>query len=211
MKSENGNFRNRTTQRFYEYLHGLVEKGLVTQAELAEAFGVYQSNPRNFLNNLKKGVTQVSAEMIEIASEKFGLNPADLFSDQAFDGAASASSGEFRDGGEFEYGVMPYSNREAGQGNMQRLGKVLKQMLAKHSIKVDPYCRNYLGISRTFYYNMESGRSHIPLDLAVRICEDLGESLDIFCSKPMPIGHLQTELELMKLRLEECLKDKKKS
>lgn len=211
MKTDNGNFRNRASQRFYEFFHHLVEKGLVTHTELAEAFGVYQSNPRNFLSNLKNGVTQVSAEMIETANEKFGLNPSTLFEDA--DHAPpepTPPNNELNDVG-VTYGIQPFVEKVNGESTMQRMGKTLKHIMQKHSIKIEPYCKNNLGISRTFFYNMESGKSHIPLDLAVRICEDLGESLDIFRSKPMPKGHVQTELELLRLRLEECLQKKKKS
>lgn len=211
MKTDNGNFRNRASQRFYEFFHHQVEQGVLTHAELAEAFGVYQSNPRNFLSNLKNGVTQASAEMIEIAREKFGLNPTLLFADEADVAAATAPPGhEAGDDGE-PYGMVAYGEKMNGETSMQRMGRTLKHIMLKHSIKIEPYCKNNLGISRTFFYNMESGKSHIPLDIAVRICEDLGESLDIFRSKPMPKGHLQTELELLRLRLEECLQKKKKS
>lgn len=207
MKGEN-NFRNQASRRFYEFFRKKIDAGELAHQDLADAFGVYQNNPRNFLNNLKSGAAVVTSDHIAIARAQFGLKVDELFSDETPATASNLLQEESvaidRTGS-----LIVYDNK--GEVAMaSRLGNTLKQVFHKHKVSIDPYCRETLNMSRQFLYQMFRGESKIPLEVAVQVCDDLGESLDVFRTTPLPFGHIQTELELTKMRLEECLKSKKK-
>ena len=206
MKGDN-NFRNLASRRFYEFFRKKIDAGELTHQDLADAFGVYQNNPRNFLNNLKSGAAVVTSDHMAIARAQFGLNVEELFVDDvpsAINQLQEESVAIDRTGS-----LIVYENK--GDVAMPgRLGNTLKQVFHKHKVSIDPYCRETLNISRQFLYQMFRGESKIPLEVAVQVCDDLGESLDVFRTTPLPFGHIQTELELTKMRLEECLKSKKK-
>lgn len=207
MKGEN-NFRNLASRRFYEFFRKKIDAGELTHQDLADAFGVYQNNPRNFLNNLKSGVAVVTSDHMAIAVDKFGLRVESLFSDDDAEEQGNMLQDE----------APPMERQQSlvvfdARGDVAvpgRLGATLRQILHKHKVSIEPYCRDTLKMSRQYLYQMLRGESRIPLDLAVQVCDDLGESLDVFRTTPLPFGHIQTELELTKMRLEECLKSKKK-
>jgi plasmid maintenance system antidote protein VapI len=199
-------FRNQASKRFYDFFRKLIDAGTLSHQDLADAFGVYQSNPSNFLNNLKNGSASVTVDQIETAKKEFGLRADQLFMDSLENRNNVAEEPKPVYGIGMQ--VTTYEPRtDVAIGS--RIGGVLKGLLQKHKVSIDPYCRESLHISRQYLYNMFRGDARLPFEMAIKICEDLGESLDVFRSTPLPMGHIQTELELTRLRLEECLREKK--
>lgn len=180
-------FKNQATQKFYEFFRAQVEAKELTHEQLAAAFKKYEANPPAFLHNFKKGIAQVTVEQIEIARDVFGLPPGMLFTTYKEGDALSIVHEPAQ--------VYTAKVSKGDSEVVSSLGSIFRELLRKHEINIDQYCREHLHISRQLFYQMVKGQVRLPLDIVVTTCDDLGESLDIFRSKPLPKGHMMTRIK----------------
>jgi len=197
-------FKNEISRRFYEWCKVLIDSGEITSAKLAAVLGKYESNPSRILSELKTGKIGVTLEWITLCQEKLGLNPASLFMStesrqkpaeykrQALEEAPILSTGD-------DANILLDTGEELSEDvkvdafvsyNSSQAAKQLHQLLQRHQVPIDKYARQNLSISRQQFYNYVNGNSRLPFDLVQKVCEDMGESLDLFRSKPLPEGHL---------------------
>jgi len=168
-------FKNEPTRRFYNFFQQRIEERSLDHRTLVTAIGKYDKNPAGFLADLRSGNKSITLDEIEVATSTFGLNPSQLFNVPGQpEGSLIATEPDA------VYGAVKVKERH---------GVVLRAMLKKHGVVVDTYCKEKLGISRQYLYQMFNGETSIPLDLLVTICEDLGESLDEFRLTPLSSGH----------------------
>jgi len=192
-------FKNEISRRFHNWCKALIDRGEVTPRQLTDLIGKYQNNPSNFLQNIKNGTIGVSVEWITVCQERFGLNPCALFdamptgNNVIGDGHVSADDGE-------PYGKLPATPTRSGS---VKIGTALHDLLQKHRIEINHYATTQLGISRQQLHNYLNGSSRLPFDIVQRICEDLGEPIDQFRSKPLPEGHMLDRLHYLQEQIKE--------
>lgn len=211
----------------------MIDSKEMTATRLAEVLGKYESNPSRILSELKAGKLGVTIEWITACQDKLGLNPGILFGNQST-GAASHTTGQFTS----THTAADYAHTEDAADHIEdepnaysnahnaavqqdafvthsssEAARSVHTLLQRHRIKIDQYTRQQLGISRQQYYQYVNGNSRLPFDVVQKVCEDTGESLDQFRSKPLPEGHLLdrikylTELVKAKDELIEMLKN----
>lgn len=199
-------FKNEISRRFYDWCKVLIDNGEITVRQLSDVVGKYQSNPSNVLGNLKNGTISVPFEWIVACQYKFGLNPGILF--DATPGiernrpmphkGVESEPWVMNDGGGIAEAVLPEPSP------LGHAGPLLHKLLHKHGIKIEQYAHDQLGISRQQFHSYLNGSSRLFFDVVLRICEDLGESLDQFRTRPLPQGHLLDRVK----HLQDQLKDK---
>jgi len=190
----NHKFKNEATRRFHDYVYQLSKKSDTHRDKVYKVFGLDQvQNPSNFFTQMRNGIRSVTLDQIYISKEKLGFNPGYLFetSDQEEMGYAS-SLVEEPDG---EYGNIDLPVQK-------EIGKKVDVMLRKHKIKIEPYAKQRLGISKQAMYDKLKGKSRMFFDEVQLICEDLGESMDQFRRTPLPKGHHLQQMEVMNAMIE---------
>lgn len=186
-------FKNEATRRFHDYFKPYADKSRENRLRFYDAFKLGGKNPSQFLSKLKKGDQNITLDQIYIAKKEFGLNPGYLFetSDQEEIGFGSSI---------VEEPISEYGYRDADI--QKQVGAKLDVILKKHKIKIEPYAKQRLGITKQALYDKLKGKSRQYFDEVLVVCEDTGESLDQFRRTPLPKGHHLHQLEMMEEMLE---------
>lgn len=211
LTKDNG-FKNETSRRFYEWCKVLIDSGELSSTRLATVLGKYEANPSRILSDLKTGKLSVTVEWIVACQEKLGLNPQVLFGggELTLKGTVEKSyqkSGDVSDKFLENLESKPDVIEDPAEEIVKTEGFVgfassgaarqIHHLLQKHRIGIEKYANQHLSISRQQYYQYVNGNSRLPFDIVQKVCEDLGESLDVFRSKPLPEGHLIDRLSYL--------------
>ncbi len=179
-------FRNEASRRFYTFFYSKIQNKEIDADEFYENFGVSSYGNRTvFLHGLKYGTKSVTTDQIEIASKKYGLHPDYLF------GMTNIATTE----GDY---VLSEASANYGDEYRKDVGRKLKEILDKHKTNIAEYAVERLGMTEQNLYKILRGQGRPYWDQVVTVCEDHGESLDIFRTKPLPKGHLLEQVASLK-------------
>jgi hypothetical protein len=192
--TDNHKFKNEASKRFHDYMDSIANRSKEARLRVYAAFGLSeQKNPSNFFAQMKSGHRSVTLDQIYIAKKEFGLNPGYLFEVNDYETIGFASN-------ILEEDPTEYGKRDA---DIQIIvGAKLEGIFKKHKIKIEPYAKQRLGISKQALYDKLKGKTRQYFDEVLVVCEDTGESLDQFRRTPMPKGHHLNQLEMMERMLE---------
>lgn len=202
--AENENFKNEISRRFYNYFYPKIQNKEIESDEFYESFGVNKYGNRTvFLHGLKYGHKSVTIDQVDIAYKKYGINPDYLFGLKE----VATPDGDY---------VLSEASPKYGEEYRREVGRKLREILDKHKTNISQYAQERLGMTEQNLYKILRGQGRPYWDTVVTVCEDHGESLDLFRTKPLPKGHLLEQLASVKSEngalksVNEILRDKVK-
>lgn len=181
----NENFKNEPSRRFHTYFYQKVKDKEIDFVQFFKDFGISYANKMQFFSGLRYGDRSVTIEHIEVAQKKYGINPDYLF------GLTNVATKE----GDYILNEPP-----VGYGDEYRreVGGKLREIFDKHKTNISQYAQERLGMTEQNLYKILRGQGRPYWDTVVTVCEDHGESLDLFRTKPLPKGHLLEQVASLK-------------
>ncbi|MBE7172507.1 MAG: hypothetical protein INR73_18120 [Williamsia sp.] len=194
--AHNDNFKNESSRRFHQYFYPRVKEREIDSKKFFEDFQISYANPMQFFSGLRYGDRSITLEHIDIAQRKYGVNPNYLF------GLTDVATEE----GDY---VLFDATTTYGDEYRREVGRKLKDIFEKHKVNIAQYAQERLGMTEQNLYKILRGQGRPYWDLVVTVCEDHGESLDVFRTKPLPKGHLLEQVTSLK-SMNEILKERLK-
>ncbi len=179
------NFRNEASKRFHQFFVTQVHDKKLDWNQLAVAFGKTKQGIYTLFNNLRAGHQGVTIEQIELAKKEFGLNPAFLFGESLSQNIENVKGFEEA---ELQYIISADLNRH--------IGRQLHDILKKHGTNIRQYAKDKLGMTEQNLHKIFRGEGRAYWDTVVTVCEDHGESLDVFRRTPVPKGHYLAQIKI---------------
>lgn len=173
-------FKNVVSQRFYSYFIDMIDKGETDYETIGAAIGKNKKHMYTFFNNLKSGHMSVTIEQLLAIKEAYKINPSFFFTGKY----QSEAIESYVEEDEIEYVSI----------GSKAVGEKIRELLNKHDVKPKDYAEQ-IGMSEGNFQKILRGDVRPYFDLVVRVCDDFGESLDQFRTRPLPKGHILTQLK----------------
>lgn len=168
-----------------DYLDSLMKEGLLTKERFELDFSV---SWKDFKTDIKRGARYVRLEHLLRANELYNYNIS-----SAVNRLSSYEPTDFRN---------TITDRDAeyeGSASLrEHVAATTKNLLEKHKVDKGQLARERLSKSRQVLYRRLTGETKVSLEEAIMICEDLGESMDVYRTGPLPKGHMLTEINLQR-------------
>ena len=180
--SDNEKFKNEASRRFYNYFQEKIKNGELSIDDFCDSFGLKKDATKyQFLSSIKQGKRSVTIDQLFIAVDRYNISPAYIFGKSSY--VRDLSIAEL---GEDE--VELYSM------DRQTIGEKIRALIDKHDVRAKEYSAQ-IGMSEGNFQKILRGDVRPYFDLVVRVCDDFGESLDQFRTRPLPKGHILTQLK----------------
>lgn len=84
----------------------------------------------------------------------------------------------------------------------EHIAHTISSVIEKHKLPKEKYSETRLNKSRQSLDKIMRGQQRVFMEDVVRICEDTGESLDLFRTTPLPKGHMLTTIRIQEMLIE---------